>query len=294
LDDELAINWSCNSDSKNFLLAREFAMALAAAIQLTSTPDITSNLAQAKGLLQQAAHAGAMLAVLPEMFPLMGVDEVTKISHQESYGSGLIQDFLAEQAYENRIWIVGGTIPIATKDKKRIRAACIVYNDAGRAVARYDKMHLFDVAVVKGSEEYRESLSTEPGEDLIVVETPIGKLGLAVCYDLRFPELFRKLLHRGAEIIAVPSAFTVKTGQAHWEILTRSRAIENLCYAIYACQTGEHVTGRLTYGHSMIVDPWGKILHQIEDGIGFITAEIDLKFLYALREDFPAILHRRL
>ena len=268
-------------------------MPIAAAIQLNSTSDLHRNLAMTAELIAQAVKTGAQLVVLPEMFPLMAADEKAKVRIKESFGQGLIQDFLAEQAQKNNTWIVGGTIPIKAQGEHHIRAACIVYDNQGKAVARYDKIHLFDVSIEKGQEIYKESDTTEPGDELVVIDTPIGKLGLAVCYDLRFPELFRELLSKGAEVIAVPAAFTFKTGKAHWDILTRSRSIENLCYAIYACQSGMHSPNRKTYGHSMIVDPWGKVISQLSEDVGFLSGDIDLNYLRELRQHFPATQHRR-
>lgn len=268
-------------------------MPIVAALQMTSTPDLSQNLAIAADLLAQAAAANAKLAVLPEMFAIMA-EEGAHMGLAEEYLHGPIQDFLSTQAKKNNLWIVGGTIPIKSHLDVRSRAACIVYNEKGHTVARYDKIHLFDVSVVKHQEEYRESNTISPGDRLVVLETPIGKLGLAVCYDLRFPELFRALLDKGAEVIAVPAAFTAKTGSDHWEILTRCRAVENLYYAVYACQTGTHYANRMTYGHSRVVDPWGKILHQVDTKPGLICADIDLDYMKQLREDFPALIHRRL
>jgi len=265
-----------------------------AAIQMTSTPDLKRNLEMAAFFIKQAAINGANLVVLPENFPLMGANDDAKLAIKETFGGGPIQDFLASQARQHKIWIVAGTIPIQTEQEPRARAACIVYNDQGQPVARYDKIHLFDVRVTPGSEEYRESDSIAPGDQVTLIETPIGKLGLAVCYDLRFPELFRALVNQGAEVIAVPSAFTVKTGIAHWEVLARSRAIENLVYGVYAGQTGAHSASRSTYGHSMIVDPWGKILQQLGGECGTISAEIDLDYLRELRQNLPVLDHRRL
>lgn len=270
-------------------------MSIVSAIQMTSTPDLKQNLLLAARLIQQAVAAGAELLVLPEMFPVMGADEEAKISISEPSGCGPIQDFLSTQAQKNKVWIVGGTIPIQiAEDKTRVRAACMVYNSQGEMVARYDKMHLFDACLTPGSEEYKESAWIAPGEHLIVIETPVGKLGLAVCYDMRFPELFRALVNQGAEIIAVPAAFTFKTGVAHWEILARSRAIENLVYAIYANQTGAHSPTRTTYGHSMVIDPWGVIIGILEEENGVISAEISLDYLRALRKSLPALEHQRI
>jgi nitrilase len=269
-------------------------MAFAAAIQMTSTHEIAVNLKTAERLICQAISAGAKLVVLPENFALMGLNPEDKIKAKEKFGTGPIQEFLASQAKTHHVWIVGGTIPIACKNENKIRSACLVFDDNGNFVARYDKIHLFDVIVVPGKEEHQESATIESGEELVVIDSPIGKLGIAVCYDIRFPELFRALLQHGAEVFAVPAAFTVPTGEAHWEILVRSRAIENLCYFIGACQTGTHTNGRSTYGHSLIVDPWGKKIASLVAGEGFIAANIDLEYSKELRKKMPVIEQRKM
>lgn len=263
-----------------------------ACVQMTSGTDVAANLSAAKLLIQQAVDQGAGLILLPENFALMGQDVMDKIKHRETFQQGPIQDFLKELAYIHRVWIVGGTIPIATKDQQKIRAACLVYNDQGKCVARYDKMHLFDVKV--NEESHHESKTIEHGEDTAVLETPFGKLGLAICYDVRFPEMFRSMHNKGVEIIALPSAFTYATGAAHWEILVRARAIENLSYVIAAAQTGTHENGRKTYGHSMIVNPWGEVKAFLSQGTGVIVAEIRLDYLRQVRKEFPALSHRRI
>jgi predicted amidohydrolase len=231
---------------------------------------------------------------LPENFAIMGKDEGEKVAARESDEGGPIQDFLSQQSRKHGVWLVGGTIPLAAADPNRIRAACLLYDDAGRRVARYDKVHLFDVALVDGDERYTESETIEPGERTVVVDTPFGKLGLAVCYDLRFPELFRTLLDQGMEIVALPSAFTAITGKAHWESLVRARAIENLCYVLAAGQGGYHVNGRATYGHSMIVDPWGQISDELATGSGLVCASMDLQRLNNIRRTFPCLDHRHI
>ncbi len=230
-----------------------------AAVQMASGPRVHANLLAAGRLIAEAARGGARLVVLPENFAHMGREEHDKLALAEQPGDGPIQDFLAREAARLGIWIVGGTLPLAGRDAGRVRASCLVYDERGRQVARYDKMHLFDVEVVGSEERYMESDTVEPGDELAVVDTPVGRLGLAVCYDLRFPELFRCLQARGAEIIVLPSAFTAVTGQAHWEPLLRARAIENLCYIVAAAQGGSHASGRQTHGDSMIVDRWGLI-----------------------------------
>lgn len=262
-----------------------------AAIQMVSGPDLKANLAQAGELLDQAASTGARLAVLPENFAFMGLRDTDKLALAEADGDGPIQAFLSKQARRHRLWLVGGTIPLRGGGE-RARAACLVFDDTGRRVARYDKIHLFDVQV--GEESYRESATLEPGDAPVLVETPFGRLGLAVCYDLRFPELFRRLAGQGMEILALPAAFTAVTGAAHWEVLLRARAIENLCYVVAAAQGGRHAGGRETFGDSMIVDPWGAVLARRPQQPGVVTAAVDLERLTELRRRFPALDHRRL
>lgn len=262
-------------------------MSKIAAIQMCSTTNVDENLKQAALLIAEAASEGAQLAVLPEMFPLFGFDTKDKVLVKEEPGSGKIQDFLATISQKYGIWIVGGTIPLSSNDQNKIKAACLVFDSTGLQIGRYDKIHLFDVQLSE-QEFYRESDSTEPGKDLTVIDTPLGKLGLCVCFDLRFPDLFHKLFLLGAEIIAVPSAFTKQTGHAHWEILMRCRAIDSFCYMIGACQGGKHHNNRETYGHSMIINPWGEIVAQAKpSGSGIIYSEIDLQNLYAIRKQIP-------
>ena len=221
-------------------------------------------------------------------------DATDKVAVQEEYGTGKIQAFLSEQAARSNVWIVGGTVPISCEDKNKIRAACIVYDNKGSRVARYDKIHLFDVTISE-TESYRESDTTDAGCELIVVDTPVGKLGLSVCYDIRFPALFTHLLNQGAEIIAIPSAFTVKTGDAHWKLLARSRAVENFCYIVGACQGGIHSNGRETYGHTLIVEPWGTVVEEItEPGNAIVYADINLQELYKIRASIPITEHQKI
>jgi deaminated glutathione amidase len=265
-----------------------------AAIQMASSPSISANLLEAGKLVREAAIAGAKLIVLPENFALMGETEFDKIAKRETDGHGEIQDFLANTAKKNAVWLVGGTVPLETKDDNKIRAACLVYNDKGERVARYDKVHLFDVSVPDSDEEYRESDTIESGDESLVIDTPFGKIGFAVCYDLRFPEFFRNMAKQGMEILVIPSAFTAETGAAHWELLVRARAVENLCYVIAPNQGGFHLNGRQTYGHSMIVDPWGVVLDCYKTGSGFVLADIDLERMEKIRAAFPVLSHRRL
>ena len=264
-----------------------------AAIQMASGPSLEANLAEAERLIARAVVAGAGLVVLPENFAVMGMAEEEKVALRETEGDGPIQAMLSAQAARHGVWIVGGTLPLASHDPDRVYAACLLYDDKGERVARYDKIHLFDVTLEQSGERYMESRTTVPGERVVVVDTPFGRLGLAVCYDLRFPEVFRSMLDQGAELIAAPSAFTAFTGKAHWEILVRVRAIENQCYVIAAAQGGLHGNGRETYGDSMIVDPWGVVLDRLPRGTGMVCAECDRAHLARIRRSFPAVSHRR-
>lgn len=269
-------------------------MTMLAAIQMASGPRLDANLAEAARLLREAATAGAKLAVLPEYFAQFGLPEAERTKAAEAPGEGPVQAFLARMAAETRMWIVGGSLPMRTQGP-RVRGACLLFDDKGQQVARFDKIHLFDVHIPEKDEHYEESGFTEPGEEVVVVDTPFGRLGLAVCYDLRFPELFRAMSAKGAEIIALPAAFTAATGRAHWEILLRARAVENLAYVVAAAQGGFHANGRETFGDSMIVDPWGGVLaRRAESGGGIATAAIDPERQRRLRRTFPALEHRRL
>jgi nitrilase len=268
-------------------------MTICAAIQMASGPQVSANLLEAEKLIAEAAKAGAKLVALPENFAIMGMNEFDKVKVGEHDGTGPIQDFLSNVAKKYGVWVVGGTIPIFGDNPNKVRAACLVINDQGQRVARYDKVHLFDVSVPDSGEEYRESDSIEAGIDSCVVDTPFGKLGVAVCYDLRFPEFFRPNTRRDLDIIVIPSAFTAKTGAAHWEVLLRARAIENLSYVIAPNQGGFHKNGRQTYGHSMIVDPWGVVLDCYKTGAGFVSGDIDKLRLEKTRASFPVLEHRR-
>ncbi len=272
----------------------ENIMNQCAAIQMASGSSISANLLEAEKLIAAAAKSGAKLIALPENFAIMGKNEFDKVEQKELVGIGVIQDFLSQVARKYAVWIVAGTIPLIANNENKIRAACLIYNAAGEQVARYDKMHLFDVSVPNTDEEYLESNSIEAGEQPMVVDTPFGKVGLAICYDLRFPELFRELINLGAEILIIPSAFTFETGAAHWELLLKARAIENLCYVIAPNQGGYHVNGRKTFGHSMIIDPWGMVLDCHKNGSGFVSADIDLERVANIRINFPVLTHRRL
>lgn len=261
---------------------------------MASGPNVGANLLEAERLIGQAVEKGARLVVLPENFAIMGKEEVDKLAVRESGNGGPIQEFLSQQAARHGIWLVGGTVPMVSASPDKIRAACLLYDDQGRQVARYDKIHLFDVAVMDSDERYTESETIEPGDTPVVVDTPFGRLGLAVCYDLRFPELFRSMLDQGMDIIALPAAFTAITGKAHWELLVRARAIENLCFVLAAGQGGYHINGRETWGHSMIVDPWGNIMNELATGSGLVCADMDLERLHSIRRSFPCLEHRNL
>jgi nitrilase len=269
-------------------------MTRVAAIQMTSTADVTRNLEVAGALLREAQQQGAVVAVLPENFAFMGRGEADKLAVAEMPGAGPIQAFLAESARGTGLWLVGGTVPLQVPGEARAAAASLVFDSDGRQVARYDKIHLFDVDVPGKLESHRESKAVCPGSQAVTVATPAGRLGLAVCYDVRFPELFRELLAQGAEWFTLPSAFTVPTGRAHWELLLRTRAVENLAYVVAPAQSGFHENGRETHGDSMIVEPWGRVLARLPRGSGVITAELDLVRQRRLRQDFPAVQHRRL
>lgn len=264
-------------------------MQTVAAIQMCSTSDLNENLAQAADLTAQAVYAGARLVVLPEMFALLGCQLADKISHQETPGSGKMQDFLAELAAKHNIWVVGGTIPLTSHTPGKARAACLVFSENGQQIGRYDKIHMFD-ANLSQKEAYCESAGTEPGDTITLLDSPVGKLGLCVCFDMRFAYIFTELSARGAEVIAIPAAFAVKTGQAHWELLVRCRALDTQAYLIAAGQSGEHPNGRNTYGHSMIVNPWGEIMsEQTTQGPGVVSAAIDLERLHEIRRQLPVV-----
>lgn len=266
-----------------------------AAIQMASGPNLAANLLEAERLIAEAAAQGARLVVLPENFALMGLSERDKLAVREPEGDGPLQSFLAAQARRHGVWLVGGTIPLAALAPEKARAAALVYDGRGERVARYDKLHLFDVDLVESEDQrYVESETLEPGERVVVLDSPFGRMGLAVCYDLRFPELFRQMADEGMELLVVPAAFTAITGKAHWEILLRARAIENLVFVVAAGQGGFHASGRATHGHSMIVDPWGGVLAERGGGSGVVAAELDLERQRAIRRRFPALDHRRL
>jgi nitrilase len=267
-----------------------------AAVQMVSGTEVPANLAAAGALIAQAAAQGARLVVLPEYFCLMGRRDRDKVQVREADGQGPIQDFLAAQARDHRIWLVGGTLPLAAPEADRVYNTVLVFDPQGRRVARYDKIHLF--AFQQGEESYDEARTIRPGATPQVFECPVGeaadaprlRVGLSVCYDLRFPELYRRLA--GSDLLLVPSAFTATTGKAHWETLLRARAIENLCYVLAAAQGGHHENGRDTYGHSLLIDPWGEVLARRESGAGVIVGDIDPARIAACRASLPALAHR--
>jgi nitrilase len=259
---------------------------------MNSSDDVPHNLDNAARFLKKARDAGALLAVLPENFAMMVRHDLQRLEIAEADDDGPIQSFLAEQAANLEMWIVGGTVPLQVNGEDRPVAACLVYDDRGVRVARYDKIFLFDVSVPDRDEAYQESATTLPGVNPMVIDSPLGRLGLAVCYDIRFPELFRKMLDQDMQCMVLPAAFTAATGMAHWEILLRARAIENLSYVIAAAQTGQHVNGRETWGHSMIIDPWGRILDQLVGEPGVVCADLDLQLEAETRNRFPALDHR--
>jgi predicted amidohydrolase len=261
-----------------------------AAVQMVSGPQVGPNLEAAQRLIAAAAGAGARLIALPENFYIVGRHEADKVKAGEADGSGPIQDFLARAARTHGVWIVGGTVPIACADAKRIRSACLVFDDGGRRVARYDKMHLFRFTA--GDERYDETRTVEHGTTAVAIDSPFGRLALSVCYDVRYPELYRAL---GVfDALFVPSAFTVPTGAAHWETLLRARAIENQAYVVAPAQGGVHAGGRRTYGHTMIVDPWGEILGVQAEGEGVVIAEMDLERIREVQSSLPAHANRRM
>jgi nitrilase len=269
-------------------------MGKVAAIQMTSSHIVADNLAAAGDLLREAKDLGCDIACLPENFSFIGLRDADKLQVAESDGKGAVQSFLSDTARKLKMWILGGTIVIRGDSDIRVANSSLLIDAAGKRVARYDKIHLFDVAIPGRAEQYRESTHVTPGREPVIADTPVGKLGLSVCYDMRFPELYRELVSQGAEWLAMPAAFTVPTGRAHWETLLRARAIENLCYVVAPAQTGTHTSGRETYGDSLIVDYWGQVLSRLATGTGVITAEIDLAKEAETRMRFPALDNRQL
>jgi deaminated glutathione amidase len=263
-----------------------------AALQTVSTPDLARNLDAADRLLAQAAAQGVRLAALPEYFCLMGRRDEDKLAIAEDDGAGPIQDFLAAQARRHGLWIIGGTLPIRAATPGRVRNACCVWNPAGERVARYDKIHLF--AFDNGGERYDEARVLEAGSTPVAFEAEGWRIGLSVCYDLRFPELYRALMQPPCDLLVVPAAFTHTTGQAHWDLLLRARAVENQCFVLAPAQGGQHENGRRTWGHSQLIDPWGRVLACQDEGEAVVAAEADLAVRDRVRQQLPALAHRRI
>jgi nitrilase len=255
---------------------------------MASGPKVEGNLNEAGRLIAIAAEQGASLVALPENFAIMGMSEHDKVAVREEEGAGPIQAFLAAAARRHHIWVAGGSVPLVSSVAGKVRSACLVYDDTGRCVARYDKIHLFGFEM--GEESYREERTIEAGSEVVTIDCPAGRLGLSICYDVRFPELYRAMGE--VDILLVPSAFTETTGHAHWETLIRARAIENLAYVLAPAQGGYHVNGRETHGDSMIVDPWGVVLDRLPRGSGVVLAGVDLPHLRRLRQSLPAHAHR--
>ncbi|MFD2366319.1 carbon-nitrogen hydrolase family protein [Pseudoduganella sp. GCM10020061] len=265
-------------------------MTLVAAVQMVSTPDVAENFDTAARLVAEAAQQGAQLVTLPEYWPIMGMTDADKIAHAEQAGDGPIQQFMSALAARHRIWLVGGTLPLVSGQEGKVLNTLLVYGPDGQAVSRYDKIHLF--GFTRGEESYNESKTIVPGSAVGTFEAPFGRVGLSVCYDLRFPELYRAMGE--CTLIVVPAAFTHTTGMAHWEVLLRARAIENQCYVLASAQGGVHRNGRRTFGHSMLVDPWGEVKSLLREGEGIVLGNVDPGVLARVRESLPALKHRTL
>lgn len=257
---------------------------------MASGPNVSANLSEAERLIEIAVNQGAKLIALPEYFAIMGLKDTDKVAVREKEGNGPIQRFLAKTAKKHQIWIIAGSVPLESSVKNKVRNSCLVYDDKGKQVARYDKIHLFGLDL--GNEHYHEETTIEPGGEVVTLDTPFGKIGLSICYDLRFPELYRAM--GAVDIIVIPAAFTETTGKAHWETLIRARAIENLAYVLAPAQGGYHTSGRETHGDSMIVDPWGVVLDRLPRGSGVVVASINPGYLASLRKSLPALKHRSL
>ncbi|HEV7801347.1 MAG TPA: carbon-nitrogen hydrolase family protein [Burkholderiales bacterium] len=284
-----------HASSRDFTLVRrepeaEPGCVRIAAVQMASGPNVEGNLKEAARLIEMAAAQGAKLVALPEYFPIMGLDERDKVKVREEQGAGPIQEFLSGMARRQGIWIVGGSVPLVASTPDKVRNSSLVYDDQGRLVARYDKIHLFGFEM--GAESYSEPRTIEPGKDIVVFDSPFGRIGLSICYDLRFPELYRAM--HEVDLILVPSAFTETTGKAHWETLIRARAIENLCYVLAPAQGGYHVNKRETHGDTMLVDPWGVIIDRLPRGSGVVIGDISHAHTRKLRQSLPALTHRTL
>ena len=265
-------------------------MTRVAAVQMVSTPEVEHNLATARRLVGAAAAGGATLVTLPEYWPIMGMSDLDKVRHAEAEGAGPIQDCMATLAREHGIWLIGGTLPLKSAESGKVLNTTLVYDPQGASIGRYDKIHLFGFN--KGAESYDEARTIVPGAAVGSFEAPFGRVGLSVCYDLRFPELYRAMGE--CALIVVPAAFTHTTGSAHWEVLLRARAIENQCYVLASAQGGTHANGRRTFGHSMLVDPWGEVKDVLREGEGVVSGELDPAFLASVRESLPALRHRKM
>ena len=259
-----------------------------AAVQMISGPDVAPNLVTAGRLIGDAAAAGARLVALPEYFPLIGATDADRLAARELDGKGPIQDFLARTARQHGLWLVGGSIPLMAQNPAKLRNSCLVFDPQGQRVARYDKIHLFGFS--KGDEAYDEAATIERGDQVVAFDSPLGRIGIAICYDLRFPELFRAMGE--LDLLVLPAAFTETTGRAHWELLLRARAVENQCYVLAAAQGGRHPNGRMTHGNSMVIGPWGEVLARMDKGEGVAIAELDRQRLVDTRTSLPALKHR--
>ena len=259
-----------------------------AAIQTVAGGDVAGNLVQAEALVAAAAAKGARLILLPEYFGILGARATDKLAARERDGSGPQQDFLARMARKHRALVIGGSVPIACADPDRVRSACLVYGPDGARMARYDKIHLF--RFTQGAEDYDETRTIQPGTETVAFDAPCGRVGLSICYDVRFPELYRAL--GDCALLLVPAAFTATTGAAHWELLLRTRAVENQCYVLAAAQGGLHPNGRRTWGHSMLVDPWGVVAAVKAEGPGIVVGDVEPVRIAEVRAQLPALAHR--
>ncbi len=267
-------------------------MALLSAVQTSSSDDVSGNLAIAGEAIEQASRQGCALVVLPECFAFMQRSRRQLLDTAEPYGHGLIQDTLSSLSRKFGLWIIAGSVPLQSGDPDKVSNSLLVYDAAGTCIQRYDKIFLFDVNLQNG-ERYFESDYTQAGNQLAVVDSPVGRIGLSICYDLRFPEVYRKLVTMGAQVLVVPSAFSRTTGKDHWLPLLQARAIENSCYVVAPAQTGIHNGKRKTWGHTVIIDPWGKVMSELAHGPGFVNADIDLEKLAAVRAQLPSLHHIR-